>query len=264
MSNLQPEKTRPQFTIITCTYNRQKYLGSCLESISKQSNTNFEHVIVDGFSTDGTYELLQNYKENNPDLNIRVLQRKPIGIYDAINYGIQNSSGDWINVLHSDDYYPTTETLETVTKLSLENPNSHWIQGERNFDLYGFRFKGKNPPRKYSNKFSKFLFSNLRESISHQSAFIHRNLYEKYGLYSTQYKYCSDFDFFLKLQSQNEKFILTKYPLAVNRVHNSSATLAFVKGQSHWIPEVKTILEKYKENSSSGAENRTYLGKTRK
>lgn len=224
---------KPRFTVITCTYNRKRFLKSCLESVAKQKYENYEHIIVDGQSTDGTYEILLEYKKEHQDKDIRLFQREAKGIYDAVNFALDKSEGSWINILHSDDYYPDKTSLGTMKEIIVSNPGCKWVQGYRTLNLLGIEFHATMvPPEKF---------------LAHQSAFLHRDLHNKYGKYSTKYKYCSDTELFLRMREKGEEFIFTEKKIAVSRAHLQSATLSFF-GRKKWKRELKEI--KSKERSS--------------
>ena len=90
-------------SVITATYNAMGYLPDLLESLRQQEDKDFEWVVSDGASTDGTV----NYLESINDLNIKILSQEDFGIYDALNRGIKESVGDFYIVIGADDvFYP--------------------------------------------------------------------------------------------------------------------------------------------------------------
>lgn len=92
-----------KISIITATYNAEKYLPRLIESLRKQEDKNFEWVIADGASTDKTLELLNAVD----DLNIKITSQEDFGIYDALNRGIKACHGEFYLVMGADDVlYP--------------------------------------------------------------------------------------------------------------------------------------------------------------
>lgn len=87
------------FSIITATLNRAHYLGAAIESVLAQGFPDFEHIIVDGGSTDGTPALLAQYP------HLRVICEPDRGLYDAMNKGLRAAKGEFIGILNSDDLY---------------------------------------------------------------------------------------------------------------------------------------------------------------
>ena len=100
-----------KISIITVTKNSEEYLLENIKSIKNQTYQNYEHIIVDGNSTDNTLNIVHNF-----DQNIRLIKNKnDQGLYHAMNVGIENSTGDIIGILNSDDVY-YKNALEIVNK----------------------------------------------------------------------------------------------------------------------------------------------------
>ena len=95
------KKNKPLISVITVVLNNQKYLTKSINSVLKQSYKNFELIIVDGGSTDGTLEIL---RKNNNKIDFWISE-KDKGLYDAMNKGIRLSRGSIISILNSDDTY---------------------------------------------------------------------------------------------------------------------------------------------------------------
>lgn len=96
----------PFVSIVSCTYNSEKFLPEMIASVEKQhiDADLFEHIFVDGNSSDGTLELIADYQKRNPSYRIKIVPQQPKGIYNAMNMGIQASHGTYILFLHSDDF----------------------------------------------------------------------------------------------------------------------------------------------------------------
>ena len=93
----------PKISIITPTLNAAETLEACILSVKNQTYLNKEHLIIDGQSTDGTLHILKKHAENYPQL--KWITENDDGIYDAMNKGIDLSSGDWLYFMGSDDYF---------------------------------------------------------------------------------------------------------------------------------------------------------------
>ena len=101
-----------KISIITVTKNSEKFLSQNILSVKSQKYKNFEHIIVDGNSTDKTLDIIKTYKKS-----IKFIKNKnDKGLYHAMNVGIKNSSGDIIGILNSDDFYPNSFVLSNVVK----------------------------------------------------------------------------------------------------------------------------------------------------
>ncbi|WP_340300695.1 glycosyltransferase [Roseobacter sp. HKCCD5988] len=91
----------PRFTIITATRNSERTIQRCIDSIERQTFRDFEWIVIDGNSTDHTLEIIQN----SSMLPNKLLIQDPMGIYTALNSGVDLASGDYTLFLHSDDFF---------------------------------------------------------------------------------------------------------------------------------------------------------------
>ena len=112
---------KPLVTVITITFNCIKYgrketLIQSIESVQNQDYENFEHIIIDGASSDGTLELLQSYP------HLKVFSEPDNGVYDAFNKGVKRANGKYIVFVNSDDYFSTNKAISlSVDALEKEN-----------------------------------------------------------------------------------------------------------------------------------------------
>lgn len=111
--------------MITVTYNCEELVRECLASVSSQSHPDVEHVVIDGASTDGTLNVLQDYCSQ-----LGVLVSEPDnGIYDALNKGFALSTGDIVGILHSDDRFYDSTVLARVAE-AFEDPSVDYVYGD--------------------------------------------------------------------------------------------------------------------------------------
>jgi len=101
-----------KFSIVTVVFNDESYISDCLDSVSNQKYPNFEHIIIDGASTDGTVDVIRTHENGNT----KVISEPDNGIYDAMNKGIKLSGGDIVGFLNSDDMLHDNNVLETIVK----------------------------------------------------------------------------------------------------------------------------------------------------
>ena len=182
------ENTFPKLSIITVTYNSEKYLEQTILSIINQKYPNLEYIIIDGDSSDNTIEIIKKYEDS---ITYWVSERDN-GIYDAINKGILVSTGKFIGIINSDDWYE--ENAFNLILDNILNENSEIIHGvlrlwdnENIIGLQGYT--------------SNFLENGM---ISHPTCFINRDLYINISLYDTQYRIAADYDFMLKCYLTNK------------------------------------------------------------
>ena len=169
------------FSIITVSFNQPKIINN-FNSLKNQTYRNFEHIVIDGGSTDRTTEII---KKNSK--NISYWQsKKDKGIYDAINIGIKKSKGRIIGILNADDIY--YKNALKIVKRYFENKNIDFLFGTVKKDriLSGFW------PNKIKWKFNIY--------PSHSGGlFITRKAQKKIGFYSLKFKYSSDRDLIYRM-----------------------------------------------------------------
>jgi glycosyltransferase len=177
-------------SIITIVRNRVRVIGQAISSVQTQDCPHIEHVIIDGASTDGTLELIRKLIGENT-----VLVSEPDGgIYDALNKGIVNSTGDVIGVLHSDDYFADGLVISEVAKV-FEDPSVDIVYGDLDY-------VSKTDTAKIIRHWEAGCFS--REKLGwgwmppHPAVFFRRKIYEVYGGYDSSYKISGDYDIILR------------------------------------------------------------------
>ena len=124
-----------KISVITVTKNSEKYLKENVESVIKQNYINYEHIIVDGNSTDNTFKIVKSYK--NKLKFIKNINDK--GLYHAMNVGIKHAKGDIIGILNSDDIF-FQNTLKIVNKYFSQNEDLDFLFGSvyKHKLLYGY------------------------------------------------------------------------------------------------------------------------------
>ena len=175
-----------KFSIITVCFNNLKGLEKTIESVKKQVYRDFEFIVIDGGSTDGTLELLKK----NSSLFAYWVSEKDNGIYHAMNKGISKSKGDYCLFLNSGDYLFSEEILQ---KFIISSANEDIV--------YGNVLKVKPHYKRvitYSPKLTLYDFYRNVSAIHHQATFINKNLFEKLGLYREDLRINSDWDFLFR------------------------------------------------------------------
>lgn len=119
----------PKISIITATYNSEKYIEDTIKSVVSQNYPLIEYIIIDGASTDNTMEIVNKYRDKI-DL---VVSEADEGIYDAFNKGISRSTGDVLLFLNSDDYLYDEDVLYKVAECFYNNPHCLCVYGSVKF-----------------------------------------------------------------------------------------------------------------------------------
>ena len=180
-----------KITLITVCLNSDKTIKETLKSVANQTYKNFEHIIVDGKSSDQTLPIINNY----PHVS-KVLSERDDGVYHAMNKGINLASGDVVGFLNSDDIYASNDILKNVAYLFENNSSLDACYA----DLVYFNKIDTSKLVRYwkSNKFVKGSFSK-GWSPPHPTFFVRRQVYERFGNFNLNYSISSDIELMMRL-----------------------------------------------------------------
>ena len=185
---------KPLFTIITPTLNNKIGLIKTINSIKTQKLTNFEFIVVDGGSTDGTIEILNENK-----IITKWISENDKGIYDAINKGINFSNGKYINTINSGDTYFSENSLSIIKDYFDKNDVSFVFGAVKKKKIH-YKYK----PEKINWSFNFY-------PVHSSGFFVKKEVHDKIGIYSLKFPCSSDYDFFWRLIKKNKyKGVSTK------------------------------------------------------
>lgn len=183
-----------KFSIITISYNSEKTINRTIQSVLAQTCTDYEYIIVDGASKDGTLDVVKKY-EPLFEGRMRCTSEPDSGIYNAMNKGVKLAKGEIIGIVNSDDWLES-DALETLVEVLKNNPDNinkiltgemlfHYVDGTtQHFPTSYKRFEH------YSKRY--------RMGINHPATFVPKSIYEKIGLFDEEYKLYADADFFVR------------------------------------------------------------------
>ena len=224
-----------KLSIITITYNNAEGLRRTIQSVQAQTFRDFEHIIVDGGSTDDSVDIIRQYADNeairlegykatrqekngkaDDTLPNHLITSSPItwisekdrGVYDAQNKGIRLAHGEYCYFLNAGDTFCADDVLERMfspNSLIPSSPNrlpdilyGNEIIVDGNGQRIGIARGVENPS-----------FVDLYNScMKHQASFIHRSLFDKYGMYDADMRICSDFDWFFRVIAFHDEVTL--------------------------------------------------------
>ena len=169
-----------RFSIITINYNNRIGLDSTIKSITNQDFYDYEFIIIDGGSTDGSIDVIKKYEEH---ISYWVSE-KDNGIYNAMNKGIAQAHGDYLIFMNSGDRFHTPDVLSTIADYQEDI-------------ICGKVLKGESTIPSGHNKPAITLVDLMRGSLPHQAMFIKRELMVKHP-YDENYKILSDWKFCLE------------------------------------------------------------------
>lgn len=178
-------------SIITISYNSAETIEDTIKSVVSQDYDNIEYIIIDGASKDDTLSIVDKYKDNIA----KVISEKDKGIYDAMNKGVEHATGDIIGILNSDDYYYDESVISEVVRL-FENEKTDglyadlvYVDREDSEKVIRYWKSGEYVPGKF-----------LRGWMPpHPTFFVKREVYSKFGLYSTDLRSAADYEFMLRV-----------------------------------------------------------------
>jgi len=175
-------KNRFKISIITVTKNSERFFQKTIDSLSKQNYKNFEHIVIDGASTDLTLDII---KKNSNKIT-KWISEPDQGLYYAMNKGLSLCTGEIIGILNSDDVY-FQDTLSIV--------NEYFSKNKIDF-LFGSVIKHKLMHGFHPKKILWTFGFYTAHSVGF---FIKKNSQDKIGLYNTKYKWSADYDIFYKM-----------------------------------------------------------------
>ena len=179
-----------KISIITVVWNNAKTIKDAIDSVLSQTYENIEYIIIDGASTDGTVEIVQNYG----DKISKFISEKDKGLYDAMNKGIAQATGDIVGILNSDDFYIDEFVCERVIK-EFEEKGVDSVYA----DLVFVKPENLEKTVRYydSSHFTpeKFAYGWMP---AHPTFFVKKEVYNRYGVFRTDLKIGADFDILVR------------------------------------------------------------------
>ena len=198
-----------KISIITATYNSENTIKDTIESVLSQTYNDLEYIIIDGLSQDSTLSIVKKY-ESDFYGKMRIISEKDNGIYDALNKGIKNATGDIIAFIHADDILANSNVLENVVK-EFDRNDCELLYGDL---LYVNCDNTKTIRYWKSEVFSRRMLAR-GWMPAHPTLYLKREIYTKIGHFDTTYKISADYDFILRVFSQIDESKTVYLPLVL-------------------------------------------------
>lgn len=200
-----------KLSIITICLNDLDGLKKTISSVSAQLFSDFEHIIVDGGSSDGTIDFIKTRSSDT----FRYISEKDKGIYNAMNKGIHLAMGEFCLFLNSGDCLVNSQILNSVFS---GNPQAEILYGNMIIETNDGKGRiGKMPEKLSFNHM-------INDTLWHPVSFIRRSLFEKFGLYDENLKMVADYDFFLKtIVVEKVTTAYFDFPIAVFKLNGFSS-----------------------------------------
>lgn len=215
-------RTNLKISIITVVRNGADTIRDCIESILNQSYP-VEYIVVDGCSTDGTLDIIREYAGI-----AKIISEPDQGIYDAMNKGIKLASGDIVGILNSDDFYVDNNVISVIVnefetkKLDSVFADLVFIKREEPQKIVRYYNSSHFNPKKF----------NYGWMPAHPTFFVKRNIYERYGLFKTDYKIASDYELLTRFLSKY-KISYSYIPKVIIKMRTGGLSTKSLK--SNWI-----------------------------
>ncbi|KAA9332269.1 glycosyltransferase [Hymenobacter busanensis] len=209
-----------KISVITINYNRSAELETTIQSVVSQASRDFEYIIIDGHSTDGSVETIKSC-ESNIDFWI---SEQDNGIYDAMNKGIAKAQGEYLVFLNSGDRFANAEVLGILHKATQDQPSIDVFYGDMLVERPGVAGQSYYS---HPNKLSLFFFQ--EDTVNHQAAMVKASLFREFGRYPEQYQLAADFWLFLRAFVAEKQFYHIPKALVVYDFAGVSAQDGFKK-----------------------------------
>ena len=221
------------FSIITPAYNAGSQLSKTIASISNQDCQNFEYIIQDGGSNDGTFELIEEIKKEKPW--VKFCQQKDNGIYDAMNLAVDSALGEYIIFLGAGDLLYDSSVLSQVEKCISDN-NAPDI-------IYGYVMTQKPEESdlvKYDNRLN-FWYTLKFRPVCHQAIFAKASLFKE-KKFDISYEVVADQDWMMSMVKAGKCIKYIDTPISVYMLDGMSSS---PEGEKKGINEQRYIHKKY-------------------
>lgn len=189
----------PKITVVTVCFNAEDVIEKTIESVLNQTYKNLEYIIVDGKSNDKTLEIVERYAKK--DNRIVYISEEDKGLYDAMNKGINMSSGDYIEFLNAGDFFNSQNVISDVVE---------YIGSQKADIYYGdiiYEYPdGKQSKRIYSQFCQTSLYYLLGDCINHQAIFASKDCFSKNNFDISRYRFCADRDWMIRQKKAGKKY----------------------------------------------------------
>lgn len=232
------EKIKSSISIITATFNAELCLENLIKSIIPQKNSEVEFIIIDGNSSDKTLDIVNKY-ESYIDFWVSEPDK---GIYDAWNKGIKVATGDWIMFLGADDCLKENALEKYMQYLNSYKKSKEllFLSSKREMiDIKGNLIRTTGYTWEWP-LFKKFM------TVSHPGALHSKMLFEKYGVYNTEYKISGDYELLLRPREKLRAAFLDDVTVVMSEGGASDS--------------IKAVSEYFRASTQTGGNSRIQAG----
>jgi glycosyltransferase involved in cell wall biosynthesis len=236
---------RPLISIVIPSYNKARFIGRTLDSILRQNYSNYEIIVQDGGSTDGTYEIISKYAKKYPEI-FKVESKNDKGQTNAINIGLKKAKGEIATYINADDVYKAG-TFSEVARMYQKNPEALWFAGQGTL----IDSKGRETAQFATWYKNLCLFLNLKSIllilnyIMQPSVFLTKKACQKYGPFNGMGNgVVMEYGLWLKLSKVSMPVVIKK-PLSAFRISEGNISSISYK---NILEEDEQIIKKFTKN----------------
>ncbi len=225
-----------KISVITPSFNQAKFLEECLLSVKEQSCPAFEHIVVDGASSDGSVEILKRYSAMPGWEHLKWISEPDRGQSDALNKGFRMAQGDWIGWLNSDDAY-VPGCFQTVVSAAAQWQDASVLYG----DYLWIDENSRLLQVRREIEFSRFvmLFNRINLVPSSGALFLHKRIFDDGNFIDESLHYAMDYELYLRLSKRGYRFQHVKKVFGRFRWHAASKTVAHKSDQAFEVEKVR-------------------------
>lgn len=221
-----------KFTIITVSFNSEKTIADTLKSVALQTYENIEYIIIDGASTDSTVSIINDHSNNK----FRLISEPDLGIYNAMNKGLNMATGDYIGFLNADDVFSSEDAILKLSILAKNNPTSDILYSD-------LAYVSSVNLHKYIRKWTAGNLSPGKLEFGwmppHPTFYITKNCLQLIKNFNENYHISADYDFMLRaIKSCNYKTSYLPEVLVLMRmggISNNSLKSILLKSKEDWL-----------------------------
>lgn len=233
-----PSSKTMKISIVTATYNSAATLEDTLKSVLAQSHPDIEYLIMDGGSTDGTLDLVRRYAPLFEG-RMRWISEPDKGIYDAMNKGFQQATGEVLMLINSDDFFAREDAVARVVEQFEAHPEADCVYADLYYVAHDdtsriIRTWRSGQPRPFRKGWMP----------AHPTFYCRRSVYEKQGYFDLQFRLAADFDLMLRFV-EVAKIKLLYLPEFLVRMRVGGATSSSLKNLIRQNRECVASFRKY-------------------
>ena len=220
-------------SIVTPSFNQGKFIAATIESVLGQSAVNVHYIVMDGSSTDNTISVLRSFGNR-----VESVSEQDGGQADAINKGLERTSGEVVAYLNSDDVY-LPGALTKVVEIFNSDPSVEVVYG----DFHAIDARGELIDVIKTIPFDPDILLYDANYICQPASFYRRSLIDRIGMFDDSLRFLMDYEFFLRASKAKARFQMIPEALAAIRFHGNCKTLS--NGVHPWSEERRRIIAEY-------------------